>query len=48
MKIKSIVKNEVTDLGATDLNALLNDHKAYLEIADSGETYPVIWKKVKP
>jgi signal peptidase I len=42
---KSISKNEVSDLGSSSLNELLKDHKAILEVAESGETYPVIWKK---
>jgi len=42
---KSITKSEVSDLGNSSLNELLKDHKAVLEIAESGETYPVIWKK---
>lgn len=42
---KSISKNEVSELGSSSLNELLKDHKAILEVAESGETYPVIWKK---
>lgn len=42
---KSIDQGEVSDLGNSSLNQLLKDHKAILERADSGETYPVIWKK---
>lgn len=42
---KSISKNEVSELGSSSLNELLRDHKAILEVAESGETYPVIWKK---
>lgn len=42
---KSISKGETTDLGSRQLNDLLKDHTAILEMADSGEIYPVLWKK---
>ena len=42
---KSIRGDQVSDLGSEELNKLLIDHNAYLEKADSGETYSVIWKK---
>lgn len=45
---KSISKGQVSDLGNSSLNELLKNHNAILELADSGETYPVLWKKDEP
>lgn len=42
---KSIRGEQVNDLGSDELNQLVKDHVSYLEKSDSGETYPVIWKK---
>lgn len=42
---KSISRGEVQDLGNPELNKMLNDHMAFLEISDSGATYPVLWIK---
>ncbi len=42
---KSISKGETNELGSRQLNDLLKDHIAILEMADSGEIYPVLWKK---
>lgn len=42
---KSIAQGEASDLGSTQLNELLKEHKAILEKADSGVLYPVLWKK---
>jgi signal peptidase I len=42
---KSIRGEQVSALGSDELNQLLVDHNAYLEKAESGEVYPVLWKK---
>lgn len=42
---KSISRGMVTELGSKNLNEQLTDHIAILEVTDSGETYPVLWKK---
>ncbi len=42
---KPITGGDTKELGSSELNALLDDHVAYLEKSESGATYPVLWKK---
>jgi signal peptidase I len=45
---KLITRSAATDLGNAELNSMLTDHAAFLEAAESGATYPVVWRKDTP